>query len=377
MAVLTPEEDANRALINDIGRRNGLGSLNSTTQSMLRGINITGKGNAAPINQDHQGFVFFTRPHLNLSTPNLLGIRKLHFLLQDADGERANTIGHAIRTLLDPGFNRLWGVDPSEAGDVGFQPSNSIDNSFAFIPILSNNLLTLSGWPDEVVEYFDSPEGIAKEVYGHADMRAPFYGTFDLSASFDNTEGDLITTLLSVVREYMGNVKTGDMLPYPYYNVQNIIDYNTRIYRLVTNASKTRLQKIACTGASMFGSVPTGAAFNYDSSRVLSNDNANIGTSFKCYGAMYNDPMIIKMFNKTVSRFKPAMLEVQERTAISGDDSIYNKFTKNMVRITNDLLPLFNYMGYPYINDATYEIEWWLEKSRYDSVISGLQGDVI
>lgn len=360
-------ENENKTDINVTRDRSGVGSLSTATHSMLRGISVIGKGNAAPINQDHQGFTFITRPAINLTSDNIRPIRRLQFMLKEGQDNNAH-LGNAIRTLLDPQRKLAYGLKSDSKDKTNsqyrFEKSPLVDDNSPFLSILSNNLISLTGWPDEVVEYFEYGQGLAKQVNGHIDTRPENYGAYDLTATFDNVEGDIITSLIGVMREYATRVKVGDMVPYPYYMYNRVVDYNTRIYRLVTNPTKTKLKKIACCGAAMFGSVPTGAAFNYDNQNTYAADNATTTTTFRCFGVRYNDPIIVRDFNDTVAMFNPAMRGLPE---LDNNELIRSG---GMVRVPNRHIALFDTRMYPRINTKTYDIEWWIAAEIYDRVMA-------
>jgi hypothetical protein len=75
-------------------------------------------------------------------------------------------------------------------------------------------------------------------------------------------------------------------------------------------------------------------------------------------GAEYNDPITIKEFNDTVVMFNPNMRASNLKSKKG-----------SMVQIPPEIiLPMNNY-GYPRIDPLTFELQWWLEKSTYNSLI--------
>lgn len=328
-----------------VKRRGGYGSVNSSSFNVLHGINRGSAGNHVSPNEDHQGFVFFTKPILNLSTGNVMGIRKLQYLASTDP----NSIACAIKCMLNPASFGLK-YEPTQVR------SAAIDDTSPFIPVLTNTLRSLSGWPDSVVDFFTSEEGLAKQVYGWADSRAENYGTYDLTATFSNVAGDVVGNLASVVREYMCRVAEGTtMVPYPEFIAENEIDYQMRIYTLITDKTKRYLQKIACTGAAMIGAVPDGAAFNHSADNNLVADTNETSIPFKCFGVRYNDPIIIRDFNDVGIMFNPAMATEATRK-------------KSMTLLTSTEAALFNYKGNVRINTETNAIEWWIPTVEYTAI---------
>lgn len=332
-----------------VARQSGLGDLTTAAANALYGINHRGVGNPVQYNTDNHGLTFFTRPRLNLSYDNIAMDRVLTPLLTNAE----YTYQRAIRTLLDP---------------VGANAHNNpvrtplVDHKSAFIPMLTNNLLSLSGWPDPVVGYYNSKEGPAKESWSMIDDVARNFGTFDLQASFRNIAGDPITLLFNTWIRYAARVYDGTLMPYPDSILENEIDYMTRIYRLVLDPTRQYVQKIAACGAAFPTSSALGAAFNFSTDTPFSQDNAQqISIPFHCIGVDYQDPILIEEFNFMVKMFNPDMADDKRDTM--------------MQKLTPAELNYFNYHGYPYIRhrpsttrnrtSLSNELEWWVPKTVY------------
>jgi hypothetical protein len=267
--------------------------------------------------------------------------------------------------MLDP--RAQLGHQPKSSNNVEALyppiPCPLVDSSQAFIPVLTNNLLTLSGWPDVVAPVFESESGMYKESYAQVDGLSRNYESFDLDASFRNTRGDPILYMFYIWLQYMSDVFEGKLVPYMDYLVENVIDYNTRIYRLVLDVNKQKVKKIAATGASFPVSVPTGSFFDFNSETPYSDQNKDITIRFRCMGADYLDDILIKEFNDTVKIFNPSM---------------FNRYRdQEMVRVSQKTLPLFNNRGYPRIDETTYDLEWWVSKDMYASVITGTHPDLL
>ncbi|QAX96015.1 hypothetical protein [Vibrio phage vB_VmeM-Yong XC32] len=340
--------------IETVRRQLGFGSPESNAYNLFHGINHRGTGDLTPTNLDNHGYVFFTKPVLNLTTDNIRKVSKLYYLTS----QDSNTNGTAIKCCLMP----------KREGDR-YEPGNTrsavIDDKSAFIPFLTNTLISFTGWPDEVTEFIDTDEGNAKEIHGHVDDRPENFGTFDLSATFVAKEGDPHIALFSAWREYMTRVAEGTtMTPFPEMIEYDEIDYMTRPYVLILGPDRKRIQKIAAAGAAVPKAVTTGASFNYNSEAVFSEENQQIDVPFKCYGAIYNDPALIDDFNWTVQQFNPDMEDSRRATS--------------MVKLTPREKTFFNFYGYPRIEKETMELEWWLDFETYNALLLQLEdeGDV-
>jgi hypothetical protein len=357
---------SNKVLIDRISRLGGLGSLTTSTASAFRGFNHQAIGNPIKMNTDNHGFTFFTRPCLNLSYDNIAQTRLLSSLLTNANVVLGNgktipntlTLARAIRVLLDP-----WGE--TGIGSTSEHILNSMERTYSklvdprspFMPVLSNNLLTLSGWPDPNTDTYVSAEGWAKQQWAIADDFPVDYRSFSLTANFRNIEGDPINALFQVWRQYMLRVLSGDMTPYPEMIAENEIDYMTRIYRFVMDPTRRFIQKWSACGAAFPTSNTLGASFNFSSDQFTDQSNSQISIPFLCLGAEYNDPITLHEFNRLVEMFNPAM---SDNNRLSDNGS--------MKRLAPNEVTLFNYEGYPYVGDDG-ELEWWVDTDTYEAVM--------
>jgi hypothetical protein len=352
--------------LDDYFSTTSIGSVDNAIGNNLYGINHRQTPGRVPPNKDTYGLTFFTRPQLNLQADNIRTERRFYSLLS----KNELSMQRYIRCMLDPRLN--VGVEvkniSSKVTDgkiVYTYPAVTtplIDNHQAFIPVLTNNLLTLSGWPDVTAPVFESDAGMYKESYAQVDGLTKNYESFDLDASFRNTTGDPILYMFYVWLHYMGNVFEGRMVPYMDYLVENVIDYNTRIYRLVLDIGKDKVKKIAATGASFPVSVPTGSFFDFNSETPYSDQNKDISIRFRCLGAEYLDDILIREFNETTYIFHSHMRDgVRE---------------KKMTKIDKKYLPLFNNRGYPHINENNYNLEWWVDNSLYSNIMKTTHPDL-
>jgi hypothetical protein len=325
--------------LNDVFKATPTGAIDSAIGGVFYGINHRQTHAPVPINKDYFGLTFFTRPQLNLSLENARAVRQFIPLLTKEEA----SIQRIIRSYLDPRL--AW-----ENVTCPFVDSKNI-----FIPLLTNHLTSISGWPDTNLETFTSKPGAYKEVYSMVDSNDDFFSAFTLSATFRNMTADPITLLFQTWITYMASVFQGILLPYPDFLVKNEFDYNTRIYRLVLDQSKTFVQKIACTGAAFPTSVPMARAFDFQSEQPMNPANNEIQINFQCMGACYNDDIIVHEFNKAVGIFNSKMRE--------------DMFESTMQKVPYAALQIFNGKGYPRINPDSYELEWYVFKDEYRRVM--------
>lgn len=325
-----------------LAREQAYGTRNSIFADILGGFNRRAQGVNAPANSDQHGLTFFTRPNLNLSYDNLTMVRSLTPLMSG----NPHSIQRAVRALLDPaGRERAIGL---------------VDDRHAFIPMLSNLIISSSGWPDLTAHAYNTSEGVAKEVWMMNDTIAEINGFNEITCTFQNVMGDPITLLFFVWLHYMGAVYVGKMVPYPQSIIENEIDYMTRIYRFTMDPTNTYIQGVAATGASMPLGVPIGAKFNFSRDQPYNEELNQITVPFGSVGIMYNDPILLHEFNVVGALFNPALEDVKKNTR-----------NGPLVYVQPEERQLFNYSGFPKINLRTNELEWYVDSDLYTEYTKG------
>lgn len=312
--------------------------------------------------KDNYGLVFVTRPQLNLTDANIRGVRKFSRLLTD----NPKSIQRIVRCLLDPRLQYNVGADIEGGGGTDDYITQKIitcplvDHRQVFVPFFTNNIVSMSGFPDLRAPTYSAKEGPYKEAYGFVDGPTDDYSEYDITMSLRNILGDPISALAFFWIHYQSKVHEGiDMRAYGDFVVNREIDYMTRIYRFVLDPSKRFIQRMACTGASYPYALNNGSFYDFDNSKPYNEASQSIQIPFKCYGAIYEDDMIIRSFNDAVSYFHQEMGE--------GNGLINKPNARTMVQIPVENLFIFNHRGYPWINPQTYEIEWYVSREYYDS----------
>lgn len=342
----TPVKSAD---VDDVFRITPSGQSTTAIGDNFRGFNHRQAPSLIPINKDQYGLTFFTRPRMNLSDGNLRipAVRKLSTMLSTDE----NSLPRIIRCWLDPVGNK--------AGDF---TSPYVDPNMPFIPVLSNLLVSLPGWPDPSMPYSTSQAGIRGDQFALYDGTEEINRIVDLTANFRNVSGDPISTLFDYWITYGRGVYFGDLLPHPDSILENEVDYDTRIYRLILDDKKQYVQHIAANLWADPVTTPIGARFNYEADQgdgQLNNGLQQASVHFAGTAVQYDDPILMWEFNQCSEQwFNPAMADGTRQ-------SIYQK-------IAIDELPIFNYRGYPRINLETHELEWWVPKADYAALTAVL-----
>lgn len=335
-------------------------TLSNNMTNNVYGINHRQTPLAIPMNKDHYGYTFFTRPQLNLTDSNIVKSRIMHKLLTTVD----MSWQRYIRATLDPRLQ--WS---SSRGKCPF-----VDKHMPFIPLLTNNLVSISGWKDINLNQFTSKAGQYKEEFSMVDSVSMDYSAYDVTATFRNLKGDAITSMFFYWCHYMSLVFEGVLSPYPDFIFNNELDYCTRIYRIVLDPTKRKVQRIAACGAAFPTGVPIGGIFDYSNDKPYNDVNAQIAVPFRCVGFICDDDILIRTFNETVGLFHPGMNINLPRGGLENvNRDEKGAIIRGMTKIPASLLQYFNNRGYPYIDPITYEMCWYVDTTLYNDVMGKLE----
>lgn len=354
-----------------------VGSIERALGNNLYGLNARKTGNAVPRSKDSYGYTFFTRPQLNMTTFNLSNYRGFYNLMTS----QATSYQRYTRMMLDPRLGH--GNDPMKCPFV--------DNLNPFLPILTNNLVSMSGFPDLTVPTWTSDSGLYGEEFGMVDGVTNHFESFDIDATFRNTKGNPLLYLFYIWIKYESLVFEGILNPYIDMISENEIDYNTRIYRIVMDQSRRYITYIGATGAGFPINVPTGQLFDYNIDKPFNDANSEINIRFRNFGFIPFDDLLKLEFNKTLAIFNPSMAKllkhdlaapINDASKREAPDRVYEVAGVDYIKVPHYLLSLgedsitsnpfyaVNHHCYPYINLMTNELEWWVSKSKFKSVMS-------
>ena len=341
--------------INDYMEASGVDNTIKTVGNNLYGFNHTKQLPVIQQNKDFNGYTFFTRPQLNLTDANLENINTMYKFLNN-DPLSAQRFA---RVTLDP---RLHYDNDHELYKQKSLHTPLVDPRNPFIPLLSNTLETLSGWPDITVPYYTSSSGLRKEQWAMVDGIYEIFDVFTLNGTFNNFVSEPLALLLELWNRVPALVFEGMMSKYIDLMVANEFDYNTRIYRFITDESGRFIKKTASTGASFINTEPTGKFFDYNRTTDYSDTTKMININFVSSGAIYNDDSTLIDFNRTVATFNPMV----------NNYLLYGIDKSSMDVIPYELLPAFNNRGYPVINLETNELQWLIDKNSksYKKIMS-------
>lgn len=338
--------------IDKLSRRLGFGAISSTNFDSFFGINPMGGYQPMPRNQQTNAIVLMTRPELNLHSSNILGHPKLHYLLDEAD-----SVGCYVRNLLCPvGIFGKYTVTNNKViteFDKHFPMSPMCDQTNPFIPLFSNSLKSIVGWKDRAMDFFVSQEGVRKEVTIQPDAVPDDYTRNDLTLTLDNREGNPIEAILTAWCYYMAAISTGDMVMHPNNRWQRRMDSQTVPYVLITDSTKTFVQKIGTVGYGYIGGSMEGAGFNWQREMTYNEDDVDISVPLVCAGSIYNDPRAVSWFNRAVF-------------ALNGGTKA--SFIRNRRKLIGEEREIYRWRAVPLIDPTTNELEWWIQNVHYNEL---------
>lgn len=356
------------ASMDQIFENTSIGSMERSIGNSLRGLNARTKRGFLPKSRSSQGYVFFTRPLMNLSDYNISNSRRFFPLIKSKE----DSYQRYVRMMLDPRL--YWTMD---------MRCPFVNNQSAFIPILSNTLIDLSGWPDDELPVYSTTPGHFGEQQSFTDGHTNEYNSYDLTATFRDTIGNPVLFLMAMWYYYQTYVFQGILQPYVDMITENEIDYNTAIYRVITDPTNRYVTNIARCGWAFPTSLPLGSIYDYNIEKPYSDSDADLSVRFKCNMFLWGDDVIKLEFNQTQALFSGAARRLLYHDLVSNNSEYVRRNEPNRSYYMNDAgiakVPhhvlaegersylnnsffKLNYRMFPYINLITNELEWWTNK---------------
>ena len=328
-----------RNSIDRIRRASGNSIQDKALVDTFRGLSVQGGNTQAPINQESQGYVFFTKPALNLAKRNIMNDPVLSMLLTNS----SDSMPRAVRCYLDHTVGASEGI-----------PSSVVDDHLPFIPVLSNNLVSLTGYRDYTNQTSSTAAGVYRETMHVVDDVPYDYEPYSLTANFRNISGDVMTYLPYIWCYYAASARIGNIIPYPEFLFYRELDYTTAIFRFTMDKTRRYITGMHKTGAAIPINAPIGEKFDYT---AYGNNNPDINAdkqisiNFQCVGSTVYNPLIAYEFNTLVMQWNRHMRDTER--------------SREMVKLELGERPYFNYHCYPLINFNTMELEWYANANEY------------
>ena len=302
----------------------GAGSFYSQYQSVLSGHDRFGVNPILP-NHEVTGLTFITRPKLNLTTPSIRQDRILSML----DIIEPKSLAFVIRALLDTKFAKVNRTTVSN--------SPFINGESPFIVPLSNCLVSMSGWPDPVIDTETTEGGFFSEDLTFAKGSDRLARSYDFTLTFRDIQGGFILALLYIWIRFKELVTRGDVIAYPEDIVSRRLCYTCSIYRFILDPSRQFITGWAKATGCFPKSVPLGAKFNINERETFISSAQQYSVPFTVNHVSYMDPIIFREFNTLVNRTCP---------------DIDNRLKSGSL-VYAPIQPDYNFTGIPYIDTSS------------------------
>lgn len=312
--------------------------ISSSTSAALIGFNHRQGPIAYEFNREQFGYTFFTRPDLNFSAANCYQDRRLSSLMQ---ADKLN-VQSWIRHTLDPRLHLNDG-----------KTCPLVDELQPWIPLWTNSAIAVSGWPALNPSIgSNAPSRYGDNVSFYNGNIKDLVQEFNLTVNFQNMAGQFGLTMAFFWIYAASLAQMGITLPHMAKSWADCsMNYTTRIIRLIMDPFKRFIVDWCAAESALIQSVPKGDSYTYESTGVFNTTYDQYSIPFKCSGFAPADPIILKEFNDLTVQFNPNMAD--------------GKRSNTFVKIPPELLNAMNGNGYPWIDLATQELEWWLPPEKF------------
>jgi len=306
-------------------RQAGAGGFDNQLQTFYTNIDRFQRNHVTP-NVEHSGFIFITRPKLNLTSASLRADR----VLAPMDSFNPRSVAFALRCILDTKFCRDYSEFSSES------PLLNIQNPFNIV--LGNSTVGFTGIPDMEIQTFTTEGGFFCEDQTFPIGFDDFNRTYNLSVSLKDVIGGPCATMMDMWCRYMHLVTRGHVLAYKEDIDAQRMNFTVSFYRFNIDPVKRYITKYAkCTGCFPKSS-PIGGMLNMNEGEINVSGASKFTIGFVCNKIEVNDPAILLDFNILAKRYCPDIEQYPEL-----DCNAHN-----------------NFMGVPYIVAGRYgpEVVW-------------------
>lgn len=336
----------------------GLGPYDNQLATALSKFNRFGISHG---NQNYlkYGYIFITRPHLNLNPFNLKADRILN-LLNVTD---PTSIQFAIRIMLDTEYARF-------EGETYARQCPYVDWRSPFFTWIMNNITDFSGGPQYQLETDQDDGGYFGESQAIALSSNSYSKPFDLSIAVNDPYGGPIEAALFYWLYVMQQQYLGTTVAYPQDINEQVLNYTVSIYRFIMDFTGQYIQRAFKYTGCFPMSRPGASVADFNIEQPFVEQARHFTISFKCGSGHVDerDPIIIKEFNDLCERYYSPFRRFPVGRGLNRNyDGTYDghtpiprdflyKSTKEIDEAVNKIglirnlpLPDFNYTGVPYI----------------------------
>lgn len=308
----------------------GAGSYSSIYPKIFTRFDRFNKRYYTP-NSVYSGYTFITRPRLCLTSGNLHADRYLQLFNTD----NPNTVQFAMRCLLDTVYS-----NPASPRTKHFDQCPFFDPYNPFIPLLTNTVQDISGFPSHHLETYTTEGGLFSEDMRFAIGSDRHNKSFDVTMTFTDIEGGLVMSLFKLWMTYIDLVTTGEVLAYTDDIIHRRLNYTVSIYRFLVDPTNRYIKYAAkCTGCFPVDR-PSGAVYDVSRAERYVEAAKNFSIQFACNKFEEQDPIILLEFNTLMRRYAPN-IHLTQVSPIPTE----NNYSYENVPYELD----YNYVGLPYI----------------------------
>ena len=348
--------------MDDIDELVGNQPLGKSLTNSIYGLNNSLVRPSLPAPSTNKHNVFFVRPQLNLRSYNISDNRLFgNLLTPNHDG-----IETALRLTLDPRMGYVYKT-PTVLSDPiidrSFKEtitSSLVNNRLAFIPILSNTLISLDGWIDLTMGEFQTQPNMHKNSVSMIDDIDEINTPTSFSATFRTIATDYNRVLLYLLYRWQSQLYRGKVQSYPDYDLANTKDYNTRIFNILTAGDGTSIVEWASSGPATVNNINFGSKFNFTEHTNHYEENKQFTAEFKASNIRYNEVVDLAEFNAAQSYFSTNMQDG-------------NTIKSNMVIPKDEEKHIFQNRAYPFVDIKRMKLLWLVDKDYYDAKIRTLK----
>lgn len=294
---MSPEDiEPNRIdFLNNAFNSLGRGGFNNQIGTFMSEIDRF-KVHPIPANNEMSGITFITRPHLNLSDPNL----RRHRVLAPYLSNNPVSLAFALKCWMDPRYARSTSQIASKADTC---PCFTAKSPW-FMPMM-NGLKAITGFPDPYIDTFSYPKGFHGEdmtvVAGGDDMNQ----TYDLSLTFEDPQFGPLAGGFLLWLTYMRLVTKGLIMARKKDIENRVMEHTVSIYRFVLDPTRRYITRYARAAMCFPKSLPYGAMMAVNDGEKFVSSIGKFTVPFAANMVKYDDFAIFEDFNILARRYFP------------------------------------------------------------------------
>lgn len=273
-----------------IFKNSGFGGTDNQMINWLKDIDRH-QLNILPPNYETSDATFMTRPKLPM---NSMSLRHDPFLKM-FDTDYPDSIAFYIKCLLDNNWVRSNPGLATQCPMFNFQSP--------WLPLISNGLLSISGFPDPILETKTTEGGYHQEDQTYVKGGLGLHRSVTLNLNFKDVQRGPIMKLFEVWCEIMAQLRDGRMMSYLKYINQNTIPYSVSLYSFNLDPTKEYITNWVKATTCFPLTYPMGAVMNKAEHNRHITSAGQFTIPFMCNYVSYNKLTHLVAFNTLAERY--------------------------------------------------------------------------